>query len=120
MKVCLTASMCWLVAATMAGQTAPPVQHSERPVPPARDPHTTGYVTARELPDGAVPPLDEDGNFIVGPTHAPAPEMAGSDTLHGTVIEFTMSSTDSKFYPGIVREPGTFGTPDPGDPAKLV
>ena len=38
----------------------------------------------------------------------------------GTVHNFTMSSTDSKIYPGIAREAGTFGTPDPADPAKLV
>jgi enterochelin esterase-like enzyme len=38
----------------------------------------------------------------------------------GTVFEFTMSSADSKIYPGIAREPGTIGTPDPADPARLV
>ena len=38
----------------------------------------------------------------------------------GTVYEFTMESTDSKIYPGIAREPGTFGTPDPNNPAKLI
>jgi enterochelin esterase-like enzyme len=38
----------------------------------------------------------------------------------GTVIEFTMSSADSKIYPGIARDPGTFGTSDPADPAKLI
>src|SRR5215813_3671453 len=31
-----------------------------------------------------------------------------------------MDSTTSKIYPGIAREPNTFGTPDPADPAKLV
>ena len=31
-----------------------------------------------------------------------------------------MSSADSKIYPGIARDPGTFGTPDPTDPAKLI
>jgi enterochelin esterase-like enzyme len=31
-----------------------------------------------------------------------------------------MSSGDSKIYPGIARDPGTFGTPDPNDPAKLI
>src|SRR6202142_3342090 len=31
-----------------------------------------------------------------------------------------MSSADSKLYPGIAREPGTFGTADPSDPAKLI
>jgi enterochelin esterase-like enzyme len=30
-----------------------------------------------------------------------------------------MSSADSRIYPGIAREPHTFGTPDPADPAKL-
>src|SRR4029077_7531165 len=33
---------------------------------------------------------------------------------------FTMESTDSRIYPGIAREAGTFGTPDPTDPAKLI
>ena len=46
-----------------------------RPTPPTRDPHTPGYVAAKELPDGEVPPADADGNFIIGPTHKPAPEM---------------------------------------------
>ena len=31
-----------------------------------------------------------------------------------------MSSADSKIYPGIARDTGTFGTPDPADPANLV
>jgi iron(III)-enterobactin esterase len=101
-------------------QTAPP-QTTPRPTPPTRDPKTPGYVTATELPDGAVPPIDRDGNFIIGPTHNPAPEMTVQDGVpQGTVYNFTMSSTDSKIYPGIAREQGTFGTPDPNDPAKLI
>ena len=86
---------------------------------PVRDPHTPGYVTATELPDGANAPADADGNFILGPTHHPAPEMI-TNALQGTVYDFTMSSADSKIYPGIARDPGTFGTPDPADPAKLI
>ena len=31
-----------------------------------------------------------------------------------------MTSAESKFYPGITRDPGTFGTPDPEIPAKLL
>jgi enterochelin esterase-like enzyme len=31
-----------------------------------------------------------------------------------------MNSTDSKIYPGIARDAGTFGTPDATDPAKLI
>jgi enterochelin esterase family protein len=97
-------------------QTAPP-----RPAPPTRDPNAPGFVTARELPDGTVPAPNVDGNFIIGPTHNPAPEMTALDTVpQGTIHEFTMSSADSKMYPGIARDQGTFGTPDPNDPAKLV
>jgi enterochelin esterase-like enzyme len=92
-----------------------------RPTPPTRDPNTPGYVKAKELPDGAVPPATEDGNFILGPTHTAAPEMTAKEGApQGAVIEFTMQSTESKMYPGIAREQGTFGTPDPGNPAKLI
>jgi enterochelin esterase family protein len=89
--------------------------------PPARDPNTPGYVTATELPDGAVPPADADGNFIIGPTHNPAPEMTVQEGVpQGAVTRFTMSSTNSRIYPGIARDAGTFGTVDPNDPARLI
>jgi enterochelin esterase-like enzyme len=92
-----------------------------RPKPPTRDPHTPGYVKAAELPDGSVPPASTDGNFIIGPTHEAAPEMTVDTNMpQGTVYKFTMSSADSKIYPGIKRDQGTFGTPDPNDPAKLI
>src|SRR3954447_24624396 len=104
-------------AAFLTAQTSP----ARRPTPPARNPNTPGYVKAKELPDGAVPPPTEDGNFIIGPTHNPAPEMTLQPGVpQGDVHEFTMNSADSKFYPGIAREPNTFGTPDPNDPAKLI
>src|SRR6185369_8576085 len=86
-----------------------------------RDPHTPGYVQAKELADGEVPPAGADGNFIIGPTHNPAPEMSVQDGVpQGAVFNFTMSSADSRIYPGIAREPGTFGIADPTDPARLV
>ncbi len=95
--------------------TAPP-----RPTPPAREPNAPGFVAKRELPDGAVPPADVNGNFVIGPTHPPAPETVVQEGVpQGDVYEFTMSSADSRMYPGIAREPGTFGTPDPANPAKL-
>src|SRR6185436_16440860 len=96
---------------------APPT----RPTPPARDPNTAGYVTAKELPDGTLPPINADGNFVIGPTHPPAPEMTVRDNVpHGRTCNVTMNSADSRIYPGIVRDQGTFGTPDPADPAKLI
>ena len=104
-----------------ARQATAPVDRPARPTPPTRDPNTPAYVKATDLPDGAVPPANADGNFILGPTHNPAPEMAPHEGVpQGAVIEFTMNSADSKFYPGIAREPHTFGTPDPNDPAKLI
>src|SRR6476659_1912577 len=111
--------------ATPAPSTTPPAAAPAaappRPVPPTRDPNTPGYVSAKELPDGAVPPTDVDGNFIIGPTHAPAAEMIVHEGVpRGTVYTFTMRSEDSKIFPGIARDSGTFGTPSPTDPATLV
>jgi enterochelin esterase family protein len=99
------------------GQTPVPA----RPTPPTRDPHTPGYVTAKELPDGVNAAVNADGNFILGPTHNPTPEAASQDGVpQGAVYDFTMNSADSKIYPGIARDQGTFGAADPSDPAKLI
>jgi len=132
MKLQLYAALCICLSGILQGlaqsqSAAPPSPagaqapvRGARPTPPTRDPHTPGYVSAKELPDGAVPPIDVDGNFILGPTHSPAPEMIVRDGVpHGEVHEFTMSSAQSKIYPGIAREAGTSATPDPADPAKV-
>ncbi|HET6251722.1 MAG TPA: alpha/beta hydrolase-fold protein [Tepidisphaeraceae bacterium] len=104
------------ILATLTSGVFPAISSAE-----TRDPNTPGYVKAKELPDGDVPPADVDGNFIVGPTHKQAPEMASQkDVPHGTITEITMKSTDSKIYPGIAREPKTFGTVDPANSAKLI
>jgi enterochelin esterase-like enzyme len=88
---------------------------------PTRDPNAPGFVKATELPDGEVPSPAADGNFIIGPTHTAAAEMTADPSVpKGTVYTFTMKSEDSKIYPGIARDAGTFGTPDPNDPTKLV
>jgi enterochelin esterase-like enzyme len=109
------------IFAPLSGQSPPSAQPAERPAPPTRDPHTPGYVTAKELSDGSVPAPNVDGNFIIGPSHTAAPEMSGQNGLaNGTLIEFTMTSSESKIYPGIARDPNTFGTVDPADPARLV
>lgn len=98
-----------------------PARPPRRPPPPARDPHTPGYVKAKELPDGALPSPKENGNFIIGPTYAAAPEMTVKESVpQGQVFEFTMDSNDSKIYSGIAREPNTRPQPDPSDPMKLV
>jgi hypothetical protein len=107
-----------LAGASLALTQVPP---TVRPTPPTRDPHTPGYVSATDLPDGSNPPANADGNFIIGPTHQSAAEMPVREGVpQGMVYEFTMNSADSKIYPGIARDAQTFGTPDPADPAKLV
>ena len=98
-----------------------PASRPARPPAPTRDPNTAGYVSAKELPDGTVPTAKQNGNFVVGPTHNPAAEMLAKEGVpQGQIFEFTMESTDSKIYPGITREPGTFAQPDPADPNKLM
>ncbi len=107
--------------AQVTNSTPPATARPPRPAPPTRDPHTQGFVEAKELPDGEIPPATDEGNFIIGPTYHPAPEMtAQTNAPQGTVFNFTMNSADSKFYPGIARETGTFGIPDTNDPAKLI
>jgi len=102
-------------------QTPAEAARPARPAPPARDPKTPGYVTAKDLPDGANASFKEDGNFILGPTHNPAPEMAAQEGVpQGDVFDFTMESADSKIYPGIAREANTFAQPDPANPTRLM
>ncbi len=122
LRFCIAALLISLIAAagTAMAQTPQPAR-PPRPAPPTRDPNTPGYVNAKELPDGANAPPNADGNFIIGPTHNRAPEMSPQQGVpQGSVYEFTMNSADSKIYPGIARQPNTFGTVDPTQPGKLV
>ncbi len=104
---------------------------AQRPTPPTRDPHSPGFVNAVQLPDGDLPPPSMDGNFILGPTHTPAPQLAAFASeahpkgvvphfAHGSVTVFTMTSAESRIYPGIARIPNVLGKPDPNHPAKLI
>jgi len=115
-----TAMFFLAISLTSARAQTPPARPT-RPTPPTRDSHTSGYVVAKELPDGENAPATVDGNFILGPTHKPAPESTVHEGVpQGTVYNFTMESADSRFYPGIAREPRTPGAPDPLDPAKRI
>ena len=62
--------------------------------PPIRDPANAGCPRATELPDGTLPPAGAEGNFIIGPTHRPAPETVAQDNVpRGTIHTFLPSST---------------------------
>ncbi|HWC97803.1 MAG TPA: alpha/beta hydrolase-fold protein [Candidatus Sulfopaludibacter sp.] len=103
-------NLLWAFALIALSQTTP-----QRPARqnPTRDPHTEGYVAAKELPDGENAPAAADGNFILGPTHTAAPEMTVHEGVpQGTVYNFTIESTGSKIYPGIAKGPAT---PPPAD-----
>jgi enterochelin esterase-like enzyme len=72
-------------------------------------------VEATELTDGAIPPANKNGNFILGPTHNPVPGVAAQEGVpQGMVYNFTMNSEDSKLFPGVARDPAP---PGPRDPA---
>src|SRR5258705_131573 len=98
--------------------------------PPTRDPSNPNYPRATELPDGTLPPPGAEGNFIIGPTHAPAPETVAKDGVpRGTTTSFTMSSKDSVIYnPGLIRDdPAGCGnssimiaTTAPGDKSNMI
>src|SRR6478672_2009680 len=67
--------------------------------PPTRDPSNPNYPRATELPDGTLPPSGAEGNFIIGPTHAPAPETIAKEGVpRGSTTSFTLSSKDSAIY----------------------
>jgi iron(III)-enterobactin esterase len=105
-------TLCWCIT---------PAAAAERPAPPARDPHSPGFVEATELPDGKLPPAGAMGNFIIGPTHPEAPECRRREGVpRGKVIEFTMNSADSKIYPGVARPAGSRNKVDPTNPARLI
>lgn len=55
---------------------------------------------------GANPPVDADGDFLIGPDYVRAPEMNAVEGVpKGVVSRFTMRSEDSKNYPGITKVP---------------
>jgi hypothetical protein len=96
--------------------------------PPTRDPLNPDYPRATALPDGALPPKSATGNFIIGPTHMPAPEsIERPEVAKGRIETFTLSSADSRIYrPGIVREEASrneavnTARTAPGDPSNLI
>ncbi len=113
----LTAAVLLIGASIASAQpaAAPAARAGGRPPGPLRDPHSPGYVDATELPDGQVPPVEADGNFIIGRTHIPAPEMSpvAPGEPKGTIYKFTLRSTESRFYPGIARDQPAGGAAAP-------
>jgi len=120
-------------AQTNTPSPAPPTQpQRQRPTPPTRSPDAPG--TPKLTPVGAKPgetnllrgapgmnpPVNADGDFLIGPDYVPTPELMVKEGItQGMVQQFVMDSKDSKFFnPGIARN--AFGTVDPKNPKTLI
>ncbi len=111
----------WLGTLALMATGAAACRAQKPAPPPTRDAHSAGYVKSVELPDGAVPPVDQNGNFILGPTHPAAPETTpAADAPRGTACSFTMRSEESKIYPGVKQDAGTFNRVDPEHPDRML
>ena len=68
---------------------------------------------------GANPPANVDGNFLIGPVYVPSPELTlVSNVPQGRVQQFSVQSTNSKYFSGIARNAP--GTVDPNNPKTLI
>lgn len=90
--------------------------------PPTRkfdDPGFPKFVRLDDKP-GVNPPLDADGDFLIGPEYRAAPERKAVDGVpQGKVLQFTIDSRDTRLLnPGIARK--VFGRVDPDNPKTLI
>lgn len=60
-------------------------------------------------------PADREGNFVIGPDY-PAPVI--EKAIAGRLLQFTLESRDSRFYPGVARDDSS--TVDPDNPKTLL
>ncbi|MGY8680643.1 hypothetical protein Q2941_23000 [Bradyrhizobium sp. UFLA05-153] len=131
---CVTQNMAVPPGANTSDKTAPFFIDATgldfKTAPPTRDPSNPNYPRATELSDGTLPPAGAEGNFIVGPTHAPAPETVAKEGVpRGKVTSFTLSSKDSVIYnPGLIRDDVAgcgnssimIATTAPGDKSNMI
>src|SRR5437868_11380534 len=83
---------------------------------PVRNFDDPGSPPFKVLKTGENPPLDADGNYVIGPEYTPAPERkAAQGVPQGKVQQFTIDSKETKlFNPGIARK--VLGKVDPKNP----
>src|SRR3954452_15687631 len=88
--------------------------------PPVRKFDDPGAPPFKVLKTGENPPLDEDGNFVIGLEYKPAPERKVAEGVpQGKVKQFAIDSKETKlFNPGIARK--VFGKVDPSNPKTLI
>lgn len=95
-------------------------QTRKRKPAPTRKFDAPGSPAFKLLKPGVNPPVDVDGNFVIGPEYLPAPELKAIEGVpQGKVQQFTMDSRDGKLLnPGIARK--VFGKVDPKNPKTLI
>jgi enterochelin esterase-like enzyme len=88
--------------------------------PPVRKFDDPGAPPFKVLKTGENPPLDVDGNFVIGPEYVPAPERKTVEGVpQGKVQQFVIDSKETKLLnPGIARK--QFGKVDPKNPKTLI
>jgi enterochelin esterase family protein len=88
--------------------------------PPVRKYDDPGAPPFTVLKKGENPPLDVDGNFVIGPEFVPAPERKTMEGVpQGKVQQFVIDSKETKLLnPGIARK--EFGKVDPNNPKTLI
>ncbi len=88
--------------------------------PPVRKFDAPGAPPFKVLKTGENPPLDVNGNFVIGPEYVPAPERKKVDGVpQGKVQQFEIDSKETKLLnPGIARK--VFGKVDPNNPKTLI
>jgi enterochelin esterase family protein len=100
----------------------PLVAADKKPQPPTRPFDAAGAPEFSRLDGkpGVNPPIDVDGNFVIGPVYAPDPaSIVIAGVPQGRVEQFTMDSRNGeRFNPGIARD--EFGRPDPNNPKTLI
>ncbi len=111
-----------LTVASISGFSADKPKKPDRPQPPTRllDAPGAPNFTRLDGKPGVNPPVDAEGDFVIGPDYVAAPETKVVEGVpQGKVQQFTMESKDCKlFNPGIARE--VFGTVDPKNPKTLI
>src|SRR5947208_12329759 len=87
---------------------------------PVRKFHAPGSPPFKVLKTGENPPLELDGNVVIGPEYKPAPERnAVKGVPQGKVEQFVIDSKVTKLLnPGIARK--EFGKVDPKNPKTLI
>ena len=88
--------------------------------PPVRKFDGPGAPPFTVLNAGENPPLNVDGNFVIGPDYKPALERKVVEGVpQGKVKQFSIDSKETKlFNPGIARV--VFGKVDPNNPKTLI